>query len=171
MTATSVDAIDWPAWKATDRATLCFVVRAGSVLLIRKKRGLGAGKVNGPGGRIEDGESALDCAIRETVEELRVRPYALCAAGRLQFQFVDGYGIDVSVFRAACCAGEPRETEEAVPLWTPVDAIPYDEMWEDDRIWLPSLLAGEPFHGRFVFREDRILDHRMVDPPRPLNAR
>ncbi len=161
MTQTTVDAIDWSSWSATERATLCFVVRGGRVLLIRKKRGLGAGKINGPGGRLEDGESPLECAIRETEEELRVSPFALCPAGRLQFQFVDGYGIDVSVFRAAGCVGEPRETDEAVPLWTPTDAIPYDEMWEDDRIWLPRMLAGEPFHGRFVFEEDRILDYWM----------
>ena len=43
--------IDWSTWKPTDRATLLFVVdrEKNRVLLIEKKRGLGAGKVNGPG--------------------------------------------------------------------------------------------------------------------------
>ena len=26
-----------------------------------------------------------------------------------------------------------------------MDAIPYDEMWEDDRLWLPMALEGTPF--------------------------
>ena len=66
--------IDWPSWSPGDRATLLFVIRDGEVLLIRKKRGLGAGKINGPGGRIEAGESPLEAAIREVQEEVGVTP-------------------------------------------------------------------------------------------------
>ena len=33
-----------------------FVVQKGRILLIRKKRGIGAGKVNGPGGKFEPGK-------------------------------------------------------------------------------------------------------------------
>src|ERR1035441_3997329 len=63
-----VERIDWAAWKPTEYANLCFVMREGQILLIRKKRGLGVGKINGPGGRLEKGETALDSAIRETQE-------------------------------------------------------------------------------------------------------
>ena len=45
--------IDWQGWRADEHATLCFVIRGGEILLIRKLRGLGAGKINGPGGRLE----------------------------------------------------------------------------------------------------------------------
>ncbi len=154
--------IDWHNWRPVDHATLLFVIRDGHVLLIRKKRGLGAGKVNGPGGRREDGESLADCAVREVEEELLTTPTTPIAAGQLLFQFVDGYSIHVHVFRADSCDREPRETDEAIPLWTPLHAIPFDEMWEDDRIWIPKLLAGEPFYGRFVFDEDAMLDHEML---------
>lgn len=159
--------IDWDTWQPVDRATLLFVVQADRVLLIRKKRGLGAGKINGPGGRIEPGESFADCAVRETEEELVTTPAAPRPAGLLQFQFVDGYSIHVHVFRAEDCDREPQETAEAVPIWAPVDAIPFDEMWEDDRIWLPRLLADEPFHGRFLFDGDAMVDYEMLpyDPP------
>ena len=50
--------------------TLLFVIRAGQILLIHKKRGLGAGKINGPGGRLHLGESPLHGAVREVKEEL-----------------------------------------------------------------------------------------------------
>jgi 8-oxo-dGTP diphosphatase len=160
----SADAREWRGWEPVDRATLVFVVRDAEVLLIRKKRGLGAGKVNGPGGKLDPGESPLDCAIREVEEELCVTPVGLCYAGELRFQFSDGYSIEVTVFRADDCRGEARETEEAVPLWTPLPDIPYAEMWEDDRIWLPLLLAREPFCGRFVFDGDRMLDAALTRP-------
>jgi 8-oxo-dGTP diphosphatase len=149
---------DWSDWIPADRATLIFVIRNGEILLIRKKRGLGAGKINGPGGRIEPGESALECAIREAEEELRVTPTGVRQRGELSFQFVDGYGIHVVVFSAEGCERVACETEEATPIWTALGQIPYDEMWEDDRIWLPLLIAGESFSGRFVFDGDIMLD-------------
>ncbi len=157
-----VDDIDWTEWHPEQRATLMFVIRAQHVLLIRKKRGLGAGKINGPGGRIDPGETPEQCAIRETQEELCVTPTGIRAAGELRFQFVDGLSIHGYVFTAEDCEGEPRETEEAIPLWTALDAIPYDEMWQDDRLWIPHMLAGKPFDGRFIFDDDTMLDEHIL---------
>ncbi len=154
--------LDWNTWQAKDRATILFVVSAGRILLIRKKRGLGAGKINGPGGRIDEGETPLQGAIREVEEELRVTPTGAEERGVLLFQFLDGYSIHVTVFVAPACDGEPVETDEAVPLWTDVGAIPYDEMWADDVLWLPAVLEGRRVRGRFVFDGDRMLDHEVV---------
>lgn len=149
--------IDWTTWTATDLATLVFVVCDGRILLIRKKRGLGAGKINGPGGRLEPGESALECALRECLEEIHATPSGLSEAGRLRFHFVDGYGLDVTVFRADGLDAVPAESPEALPFWVDVDDLPYDEMWADDRLWLPHLLAGVRFDGRFVFDGEQML--------------
>ncbi len=154
-----VDDIDWGAWTPTDRATLLFVIREGQILLIRKKRGLGAGKINGPGGRLEPGETPEACAIREVEEELCVRPTGVSHCGTHRFEFTDGYKLHVEVYKASGCVGEARETEEAVPLWTPVDRIPYDEMWADDRLWLPLVLEGRGFDGRYTFSGDALLDY------------
>ncbi|HEX2486494.1 MAG TPA: 8-oxo-dGTP diphosphatase [Myxococcota bacterium] len=154
----SVGEIDWRRWRARDDATLVFVVRGGEVLLMRKKRGLGAGKINGPGGRVEPGETTLDCAVREVREELCVTPLGLEPAGENAFQFVDGYSIRVYVFRARGLEGVPAETDEGAPLWAPLDAVPYEEMWEDDRLWLPHVLQGRSVRGRYVFDGDLMLD-------------
>jgi 8-oxo-dGTP diphosphatase len=153
--------IDWSSWRATDPATLVFLIRDGRLLLIRKKRGLGAGKINGPGGRLEPGEEAEACAVRELEEELHVRPLGLEKIGENRFQFVDGYSIHVHVYRATEFIGTPTETDEATPLWFDLDRIPYDEMWEDDRLWLPLLVEGTPFSGRFIFDGDSMLDHEL----------
>jgi len=158
-TATRVDAIDWPAWTPDDVATLLFVVRDGRILLIRKKRGLGAGKINGPGGRLEPGEMPADGAVREVEEELCVTPTGLRPAGELRFQFVDGYAIHVHVFGASGYRGTLCETDEARPLWFAIEDIPYPEMWADDRIWLPLMLEERAFSGRFIFDGDAMLDH------------
>ena len=154
--------IDWTNWIPQERATLLFVQQIDRVLLIRKKRGLGAGKINGPGGRLDEGESPLQCAIREVQEELRVTPTGVEPRGELAFQFVDGYALFVSVFSATGCEGEPQETDEAAPLWVPIDAVPFDQMWADDRLWFPHLLSGQLFRGRFLFDDDTLLGHEIV---------
>ncbi len=152
---------DWSTWTPTMRATLCFVLEGDRVLLIRKKRGLGAGKVNAPGGRIDPGETPAQTAVREVQEELLVTPIGVEERGQLSFQFVDGLRLHVHVFLARAHTGEAAETDEAIPLWTPLQALPYDEMWADDRVWLPVMLAGHRFALRAVFEGDTMLSHDL----------
>lgn len=148
--------INWTTWKGEMLATILFVIKDGQILLIEKKRGLGAGKINGPGGKIDPGETALQAAIRETQEELMVTPHAPRKLGELRFSMSDCPDILCHVYRADDFSGTPTETDEAVPVWTALDAIPYHRMWEDDRHWLPLLLNEQPFLGRFVFDGDRL---------------
>lgn len=155
---------DWTHWQPGIRATLMFIVDEGGqqVLLIRKKRGLGAGKINGPGGKMDPGETSVECAIRETQEELGVTALNPERLGELCFQFVDGLALHVDVFRATAWEGEAIETDEAVPLWTPLDRLPFEEMWADDRYWLAELLIEKKrFIGRFLFDDDTMLTNEI----------
>ena len=131
------------------------------MLLIRKKRGLGAGKINGPGGKLDPGESAHDSAVREVQEELGITPLNLEDRGVLYFQFADGLSLHCTVFIARGFTGEPVETEEAIPLWFSIDEVPYSEMWEDDQHWLPQVLAGSRFEGWFEFDGEKMLSKRV----------
>lgn len=153
--------MNWTTWIPRERANLCFIRKDDRLLLIRKKRGLGAGKINAPGGKIEPGETALESAIRETREEIGVVPLAVEERGELRFQFADGYSLHCTVFLASDFVGEPIETAEATPFWVSVDRVPYDEMWEDDRHWLPLLLEGETFAGSFTFDGEVMLSREV----------
>jgi 8-oxo-dGTP pyrophosphatase MutT (NUDIX family) len=143
------------------RTTLCFIFNdREEVLMILKKRGMGAGKWNFPGGKIQPGEDAVVAAQRETYEETGLQPEALEECGTLEFLFPEGAAASGNqswsnvcrVFRTARYAGQLlAESEESTNAWVPVKEIPFDKMWPDDRRWVPLLLAGRPFHRVYRF--------------------
>ena len=151
--------IDWQSWRPSMRATLLFLHRGRDVLLIHKKSGLGCGKINAPGGKIESGESASEAAVREVSEEVGISVRNPEEMGVLRFQFIHGerLALHCVVFRAFEFTGEAYETPEADPFWCSVDNIPYDKMWSDDQYWLPGLLDGKKFDGDFVFDDEQLL--------------
>ena len=149
--------IDWDAWNPTEIAVLCFVFDGDRVLLIEKLRGLGKGKVNGPGGRVEPGETTQMAAIRETQEEVGITPLDPQLCGCLRFAFTNGYRLECHVFRADAHTGIAAETPEAIPFWSSVAELPFHRMWADDEHWLPHLIARRSFDGRFVFQDDVML--------------
>ncbi|MFA7369814.1 MAG: NUDIX domain-containing protein, partial [Kiritimatiellales bacterium] len=103
----TVAEVDWANWNPKERATLMFILQNGRMLLIHKKRGFGAGYFNAPGGRLEPGETPLECAVRETQEELCITPLDPVHAGTLMFQFIDGHSIHGEVFTATEFEGTP----------------------------------------------------------------
>ncbi|MEM9018565.1 MAG: 8-oxo-dGTP diphosphatase [Verrucomicrobiota bacterium] len=149
------------SWEPNMVANLVFLTQAGKVLLIHKKTGLGAGKINGPGGKLEPGETAIEAAVREVQEELRITPLGLAERGVLHFDFVDGLRLHCTVFHGTEFVGTPEETREARPEWFPIDKIPFDRMWADDRHWLPQMLAGQSFKAWFQFEEETMLSQRV----------
>ncbi len=138
--------------------TLCLAVKEGKILLAMKKRGFGSGKLNGYGGKVQDGESIEEAAIREMKEEVELiaETSNLNKVGRLEFLFngKPEWDQEMHIFLVREWTGEPRESEEMRPQWFDVKEIPFDSMWPDDKYWLPSVLAGKKIEGSFCFIKD-----------------
>jgi 8-oxo-dGTP pyrophosphatase MutT (NUDIX family) len=139
-------------------ATLVFLLRDDEILLGLKKRGFAQGKLNGFGGKIENGESIESAAARELHEEcgVHVDLADLKSVARLDFFFPAKPEWDqvVHVFVAERWRGEPSETEEMLPMWVKTNSIPYDRMWADDIHWLPLVLEGKRVQATFTFKDD-----------------
>jgi 8-oxo-dGTP diphosphatase/2-hydroxy-dATP diphosphatase len=139
--------------------TLVIVHQHNRLLLGRKKRGFGAGKWNGFGGKLEPGESLIEGAKRELWEEAGIEAVNMEELGRLVFRFQDHPEImDVHVFKVRDFSGQPIETNEMTPGWFNEDEAPFEEMWPDDRFWFPLMLKNKQFKGLFSF-DDR---HQIV---------
>ena len=159
------DNIDWASWQPDERGVIVYItdIKLRRVLLIMKKKGLGMGKVNAPGGRLEKGESFLDAAIRECQEEVSVTPLNPEKRIELHFQFTSGYALYGEAFFTSSWEGEMRSSDEADPFWCDLDKLPWDNMWEDDRHWLPLALAGKKLRGFYVFDDDRMLSEKLEE--------
>lgn len=146
--------------------TLCLIVKEEKILLGMKKRGFGAGRWNGFGGKVESGETIEAAAERETLEESGLVVTTMEKIGIHEFEFSDKPGdiLEVHVFRGDTWTGEPHETEEMRPQWFTTDAIPYDEMWPDDIHWIPVFLTGKKFRTRFLFgKGDQVLENHVEE--------
>ena len=132
------------------------------VLLGRKKKGLGLGKLVGPGGKLEVGETPEQAVVREVFEEsgLRVREEDLIPLGRIRYEFPhrEAWSQVSWVFATRAWTGTVIESDELLLDWIPVAEIPFDRMWDDAKFWLPGVLvapgSGAPIERRYVFGSD-----------------
>lgn len=135
------------------------------ICLAMKKRGFGAGRWNGTGGKTESGETIKDAVVRETQEEIGVTVSDMSKVAELTFTFPHKPEWDqlVHVFFADEYAGTPTESEEMKPAWFAVVDIPYDDMWPDDRLWLPHVLEGKYVRAAFSFAEGDVIVSQEVN--------
>ncbi|KZT52509.1 hypothetical protein CALCODRAFT_502226 [Calocera cornea HHB12733] len=158
--------LSWLPTSTLKQYTLVFpVTEDGKICLGMKKRGFGAGRYNGFGGKVEPGETVFEAAKRELHEEANIVATKMPHCGRIRFAFEDSPVLmDVFVYRVEAWEGDPSETEEMLPAWhtslPPSDPsmpqlpqIPFDDMWPDDDLWFPLFLAKKSFVGRVDFNK------------------
>ncbi len=59
-----------------------------------------------------------------------------------------------TVFVVTEWRGEPAPSDELDPVWFDLDQVPYDEMWDDAKKWLPGVLIGGHVSREFTFAAD-----------------
>lgn len=145
--------------------TLTIIHQHPRILLGMKKRGFGAGRWNGFGGKVGQAETVEEAAKRELQEEAGIEVNSIEKVGIIDFEF-DGNPeiLEVHIFRSSDFSGKPSESEEMKPQWWHVDEIPFKEMWPDDIYWMPLFLSEKKFKGKFLFGEsDIILKQELVE--------
>ena len=145
----------------TKTCTLLFLRRDDQILLAMKKRGFGANLWNGVGGKVDNGETIEEALVRECQEEIGVTPTSYRKVA--EHDFLNDAASDpwqqlVHVYFCDVWQGEPTESEEMAPQWFNIADIPYNEMWQDDQMWLPLVLKDKQVRCSFGFDEnDEIL--------------
>lgn len=140
------------------KVTLCFLEDDNRICLAMKKRGFGVGKWCGIGGKVQEGESIKEAAVRELKEEIGVDTHNqhLEEVGNIKFYFNEkpDWNQHMHIFFIKNWQGEPQETEEMAPQWYDKNEIPYEKMWVDGIHWLPKVLNGKKIEADFYFAKD-----------------
>lgn len=147
--------------------TLLFLVRGEEVLLAFKKRGFGANRYNGVGGKLDSGETVNQAMTREAQEEIGITPTTYEQVALINFdEFFKGEPakIEMHIFISNRWQGEPVESEEMAPQWFKKDRLPLDQMWHDDPFWLPQVLQDKKIKAWFKLDErDELVNHKVEE--------
>ncbi len=162
----------------TIQATVCFILRDNEVLLLKKSKGLfGQGKWNAPGGKILPNEEPQTCAVREVFEETGLIVKNTEQIGLLHFyknSQRENPDWIVHAFLACQSIGVPIDGREGRLKRFKIDALPFDEMWQDDQYWCRLALEGTRLEGWFYFSGDfeNQIDHmiEVKPPPNPIEV-
>ena len=152
------------------KTCLIFVFTPGrdEIVVINKRRKMGAGKLCFPGGKINHGESLEAGALRELSEETGIENVeSLKSRGTIEFIFESDNGVSLNwsnqcFLYEAIVSKEYRDTftlsskdfEECSPFWAQFDALPWEQFWPDDRNWVPKIKMGVSVFRRIIFNPD-----------------
>lgn len=151
--------------KPVQQHVVTFLRQGNQVLLGQRKKTFGKGKWVGIGGKVNPGETSENAAVREVLEETCVVILReVLPVGHLHFWFPhvddESWNEDVIAYLAYTFEGDPQETDEIVPRWFPLENLPYRDMWDDARYWIPHILLGQSVSGDFLFGADlRVLEY------------
>ncbi|MCR5594927.1 MAG: 8-oxo-dGTP diphosphatase [Lachnospiraceae bacterium] len=122
------------------------------------------GKWIGVGGRIEEGETPKECAMREIYEETGLVPYSITFRGIVFFintlyetEYMFLYTSDDLDPEAT---GDKFDCDEGTLEWVDLNKIDEINLWEGDRFFLKLLEDGAPpFFMTLKYEGDKLTDH------------
>lgn len=134
----------------------------------KKAHDVNHGKWIGIGGKMEQGETPEDCAIRETWEETR---YRLCKQqlqlqGTVLFDSPMAEKEKIWVYAVDVTKRDLQPNREGTFAWIKQDEILSLPMWEADKVFLKEVLSGvkQPFSYVAVYDETgNLLDLKKGD--------
>ena len=154
-------------------ATLAYIRHEDDILLLfrnKKENDFHEGKYVGIGGRLEPGETPLECVIREIKEEsgysflsenIQFRGYIYFddATRNKSSEDFPAFNWLVFLYSAFVQVKKSFINPEGDLQWFSVHDIPYDKMWDGDRIFTPKILEStDVIEGKFLYENDKIIN-------------
>jgi len=144
-----------------------YLIRGNEVLLgvrTRVSNDLGHHVIAGIGGGIEKGESPEEALKREILEEIEVDVTEYQKVGCVinLSPHRPAWNMRVTIYLVTAFEGEPKKTVDIDPHWYSKNGLPFKDMWLDNQITAPLILAGKYISGTFLYGADGQLVERNL---------
>lgn len=142
---------------------LCYLEKDGAWLMmnrVKKKYDLNEGKWVAVGGKLEENESPIDCAIREVKEETGFTLNSASLCGIVTF-VSDKYETEqMFIFRSSdFCGNLNPDCNEGILEWQPICNVNRLPIWEGDKIFHKFLIENSAFFNlKLVYSGDNLTD-------------
>ena len=128
----------------------------------KKENDMNKDKWIGVGGKLEKGETALDCVLREAFEETGLTLHAPIYRGVIYFRNSYYYDEDMHLFTCSDFSGTIKECDEGVLEWVDKDNIYTLPLWEGDKIFLEALVKDDRFfYLTLNYDKDTLISHEL----------
>lgn len=149
------------------QVTICWLIKEDKVLLGLKKRGFGSGKYTSFGGKLKEGETLEQSAVRELFEETGLVTQTEYLDKKAEVSFTFPHKPDwnqiAHVYIVRQWEGEPKESEEMKPEWYLIKELPYSKMWEADKHWVAHVLKGKYVTASFTYGQNNKVLNKNID--------
>ncbi|MCH3961092.1 MAG: 8-oxo-dGTP diphosphatase [Solobacterium sp.] len=130
-----------------------YLIKDGQWLMLRRNRkqnDVNEGRWIGVGGKLEPGESMLQCMHREIFEETGLNALSLELRGIVYFTYTDHDAEKIYVYTCDSFEGSLKDCDEGTLQWINEDQILSLHLWDGDRIFLERILEGD--HTTFCYQ-------------------
>lgn len=147
-------------------ATLCYIIDNDKTLMLyrnKKENDYHEGKWNGLGGKLEQGETPEECAIREVYEEAGLKVSNPIMKGIITFPMFDGvddWYVWVFVFRNF--KGNLIDSPEGHLEWISNEKLVKLNLWDGDKIFIPWLFEEKCFSAKFIYENGNYISHTVT---------
>ena len=151
------------------KSVVTYLIKDNMVCLGLKKFGYSKGKWNGFGGKIEEGETPKQAAVREVHEESCVSCKENDLTQVAHFYYHEPQGDwDVTVYVCRIFDGVPKESKEMRPDWFETDSLPLDDLWDNDSLWLNLIFSdNKRLDGKFWHdKNGKVIKHKLSEVDR-----
>lgn len=160
------------------QTTLVYLEQDGCYLMlhrVKKKNDENQGKWIGVGGKVEEGESPEECAIREIYEETGIRVHGLDFRSVITF-VSDEWGSEVMYLftsdRFDMSESALSACEEGNLAWIPIPEVEKLPTWEGDLIFLRKMRETREFFSlKLVYHGDELTEAVLWENGAPVKIR
>lgn len=148
-------------------ATICYIDNGQELLLLhrnKKPNDVHEGKWISVGGKLEQGETPDECAIREIFEETGLTVKKMDFKGMVTFpEFTPNLDWYTYVFKVTEFEGELIDCDEGTLEWVPYDQVLTKPTWEGDYELFKWIIEDRPFFSaKFTYNQDQELVDQAV---------